>query len=126
MLRFFIPIFCAGILLLNSFAEASKAGAVIGLPFAIMGDTVLLPFQSMGYMSTALIDQGNTSESYTQYSSFNYEYNEPSVVQLVFYIPGYILAPFSPLAQFKYYPLTSSCIETLTVNDAHRRNRTLY
>ena len=56
MLRFFIPIFCAGILLLNSFAEASKAGAVIGLPFAIMGDTVLLPFQAMGYMSTALID----------------------------------------------------------------------
>ena len=121
LITFFATIiFCAN-------ANAGKTGAAIALPFAFMGDTVIAPFQVMGYTGRALIDQGNAAGSYTKYSSFTYEYNEPSFVQLVFYIPGFIMAPFMPLANFPYYPMTTSCIKQFSVNDeAYRRQRTMY
>jgi len=124
--QFFISLCCAGVLLINSSAEGSKLAAGAAFPFAVMGDTVIVPFQAMGYMSAALIAQGDGAEAYTQ-SSFNYEYNEPSVVQLVFYIPGYLMGPFLPLANFRYYPMTQSCLDTFTVNEqAYRRQRSMY
>ncbi len=124
--RFVIPICCVGILLINSSAEGSKLAAGAAFPFAVMGDTVIVPFQVMGYMSAALIAQGDGAEAYTK-SSFNYEYNEASIVQLVFYIPGYAMGPFLPLANFRYYPMTQSCLDTFTVNDqAYRRQRSMY
>jgi len=117
----------AGLFFLNSQTEASKVGAAIALPFAFIGDTVIVPFQAMGYTSSALIEQGNLAGNYSQYSSFTYEYNEPTFVQLVFYIPGYLMLPFSPLANFPYYPMTSACIKQFSVNEkAYRRNRTMY
>jgi hypothetical protein len=127
ILRFVILMCCAGVLLINSSADASKFTAGASFPFAVIGDTVIVPFQMMGYMSKALIEQGKQAGEYTQYSSFTYEYNEPSVVQLVFYIPGYLMGPFLPLANFRYYPMTQSCLDELTVNEeAYRRNRTMY
>lgn len=127
ILRFIILTCCAGSLFINSSANASKFTAGAAFPFAVIGDTVIVPFQMMGYMSKALIEQGEQAGEYTQYSSFTYEYNEPSVVQLVFYIPGYLMAPFLPLANFRYYPMTQSCLDDLTVNEqAYRRNRAMY
>ncbi len=120
-------VFLFGALLICSKTEAGKTGAAIALPFAFIGDTVIVPFQVMGYTSRALIDQGNTAGAYTKYSSFTYEYNEPSIVQLVFYIPGYIMSPFIPLANFPYYPMTTSCIDQFSVNEnTYRRARTMY
>jgi hypothetical protein len=113
--------------LISSTAECSKLTAGAAFPFAVIGDTVIVPFQMMGYMSKALIEQGQQAGAYTQYSSFTYEYNEPTFVQLVFYIPGYLMLPFSPLANFPYYPMTSACIKQFSVNEkAYRRNRTMY
>ena len=127
ILRLIILTCCIGAFLISSSAEGSKFTAGASFPFAVIGDTVIVPFQMMGYMSKALIEQGNQAGEYTQYSSFTYEYNEPSVVQLVFYIPGYLMAPFLPLADFRYYPMTQSCLDELTVNEeAYRRNRTMY
>ncbi len=125
--QFILILGCICVLLINSSAEGSKIAAGAAFPFAVMGDTVLVPFQMMGYMSKALIGQGDTAGEYTQYSSFTYEYNEPTIVQLVFYIPGYLMAPFLPLANFRYYPMTQSCLEKLTVNEqAYRRQRAMY
>ena len=127
ILRLIILTCCIGTCLISSSAEGSKFTAGAAFPFAVIGDTVIVPFQMMGYMSKALIEQGKQAGEYTQYSSFNYEYNEPSVVQLVFYIPGYLMGPFLPLADFRYYPMTQSCLDELTVNEeAYRRNRTMY
>ncbi len=125
--QFVLSICCAGILLINSSAEGSKVAAGAAFPFAVMGDTVIVPFQVMGYMSAALIAKGDSSESYTQYSSFTAQYNEATIIQLVFYIPGYAMGPFLPLANFKYYPMTQSCLDTFTTNDeAYRRQRSMY
>ena len=126
--RFIILICCAGILLFNSSSEGSKFTAGAAFPFAVIGDTVIVPFQMMGYMSKALIEQGKQAGEYTQYTSFTYEYNEPTIVQLVFYIPGYLMGPFLPLANFRYYPMTQSCLDELTTanEQAYRRQRTMY
>ncbi|MCK5852111.1 hypothetical protein KAH27_03690 [bacterium] len=127
ILRFVILMCCAGCLLINSSADGSKIAAGAALPFAAIGDTAIVPFQMMGYMSKALIAQGDGAGAYTQYSSFTAQYDEASVVQLVFYIPGYAMGPFLPFANFKYYSMTQSCLDSFTVNDqAYRRQRTMY
>jgi len=125
--RFVIFTCLTATLLISSKAECSKITAGMAFPFAVIGDTVIVPFQMMGYMSKALIEQGQQAGAYTQYSSFTYEYNEPTIVQLFFYIPGYLMGPFLPLANFRYYPMTQACLDDLTVNEqAYRRNRAMY
>ncbi len=110
-----------------STSQKSIAGATVGLPFAFIGDTALLPFQYLGNVSDYLIGRGYEVGHYTRQGWDYVEYvNQPNIAELIYYIPGYALCPFLPLAQFRYYALTSACMKELTGNKPYRRQRTMY
>jgi len=107
-------------------STSSKVGAAVGLPFALVGDSVLFPFQFIGHISLGLL---STGEAYDLRYSEQWDFTEypDEGFGFIFSIPGYIISPFAPLAQLKYFGLTSYCVDTLTYkNIAYRRRRISY
>lgn len=103
-----------------------KTGAVIGLPFAFLGDSLLLPFQCVGHISQGLLYTGGAYD--LRYSEQWYWTEYPNEgFGFIFSIPGYILSPFIPLAKLKFYGMTDVCVNTFSQkNIPYRRRRTYY
>ena len=107
-------------------STSSKVGAAVGMPFALVGDSVLFPFQFIGHVSLGLLGTGEAYDLRYEEQWYWAEYPDEGF-GFIFSIPGYILSPFAPLAQLKFFGLTSSCVDTLTQkNIAYRRRRVSY
>ena len=108
-------------------SSMQKASAGAALPFAFIGDSMLAPFQMCGAASEALIAGGNAVDNYTtERWGYQAEIHHDNPADLFYYIPGYALAPFGPLASFDYYTMTSVCMETFKQPAPYRRSRSIY
>ncbi len=129
-LKIFCVFLVAAVFFLSSCSSTqsatAKTGAAVGLPFAFVGDSVLFPFQCLGHISAGLLNTGSAYDMrFAEQWSFTEDPNEG--FGFVFSIPGYILSPFLPLAQFKFFALTDTCVATLTrKNIPYRRRRKYY
>ena len=119
---------CAWLFLLPSCTTTvKKAGAGAALPMAVATDTTIVPFQAMGYSSDYLMQRGYEVDHY-QRVGWGYTANvyKPNPADLIYYVPGAMLYPFSPLAQYEYYPLSSACLDTVQGKKPTRRSRVIY
>lgn len=108
-------------------SSMQKAGAAAALPFAFMGDSMLAPFQMCGKVSKYMIAGGDAVDNYTtEHWGYQANIQHDNPADLFWYIPGYALAPFAPLASFEYYTMTSSCMDTLQQKAPYRRSRSYY
>jgi hypothetical protein len=104
-----------------------KVGYSSALPLAAAGDTAMIPFQFLGKTSKAFIAAGQgTSYQYGTYWGASYMMHRATPWELVYYAPGYALAPFIPFAGFDYYAMTSACWDEITATSAYRRRRVRY
>ena len=110
--------------MLSGCAPARKTGAGAALPFAAIGDTVLLPFQGMGLASTCLIEAGDNHLAAVR------EKNKGKVTLPiaectagVCYVPGYALWPFRACTPERLYSMTQSCMAVLAAGNASSTNR---
>ena len=108
---------CAGVVVTTVIAAclvgcgvARQSGAYAALPFAAIGDSVLLPFQGMGRASSSLISLGDEHLEYVR------EKNKGKVTVAVaeltpgfYYVPGWLLWPFDALTPTNLYPMTKAC-----------------
>jgi len=91
-----------------------RTGAAVALPFAAVGDTLLLPVQGMGAASDALLEAGAAHRARMREENrgkITMEASESSA--LVYELPGYVLYPFSLISPSKLYPMTSACWDAL-------------
>jgi len=106
---------------------AQKAGAAAAMPLAFAGDTAIVPFQLLGYTSKALIVAGdNSNYSYSSRWGYTAVTHHDTPLSLIYYIPGYAMAPFIPFAGWDFYAMTQSCHDTLTAPRPYRRRRVHY
>lgn len=59
------------VMLLTACSTARKTGAAIAMPFAFVGDTMIVPLQWLGYTSEALITAGDNSQ-YAYHTRWGY------------------------------------------------------
>ena len=115
---------------LSTNAAFEKLAAGSALPFAFIGDSVFFPFQFMGHSSKYLIARGYGVENYTRGAwGYTHTVHQAKPIALIYYIPGYCLYPFSPLANFNYYETTDACVKILSYQTPHggyRRQRRRY
>ncbi|NLF40555.1 hypothetical protein GX586_14010 [bacterium] len=105
----------------------ATVGYGAALPLAAAGDTALIPFQFLGKTSKAFIAAGEgTSWRYGTYWGASYAMHRATPWELVYYVPGYALAPFLPFGGFDYYALTAACWDEVTSTSAYRRRRIRY
>lgn len=106
---------------------ASKGANAVALPFAVVGDTVVLPFQALGYASEGLIASGDASNyRYTSRWGYQAVTHRDTPLAYIFYIPGYALMPFVPFTHWDMYAMTRVCHENLTAPRPYRRRRVRY
>ncbi len=104
-----------------------KAAAGAALPLAFAGDSMLAPFQMCGNFSKYMISSGDAIGNYSEERwGYQMDVHHDNPADLFYYIPGYALAPFIPLASFDYYTMTTSCMDTLKERAPYRRSRTMY
>jgi uncharacterized protein YceK len=103
-----------GAVLLSACSSARKAGAGAALPFAALGDTMLLPFQGLGYASDKLIEQGDEHlATAREQKRGNVTLRAAEDTSAVLYVPGYALWPFAQITPDGWYPMTSTCLAAL-------------
>jgi|GEM_PF-2702486 len=129
-LKFLCVLFLAAVFFLSSCSAtrgvSAKAGAAVGLPFAFIADTCLLPFQFIGHLSAGLLDTGSAYDMWYA-EQWSWTEHPDEGFGFIFSIPGYLLYPFYPLSQLNFYGLTENCVNTLTrKNIPYRRRRTYY
>lgn len=115
------------VMLLAACSTARKTGAAIAMPFAFVGDTLIVPLQWLGYTSEALITAGDNSQ-YSYHTRWGYTEvrHHDTPLSLLYYIPGYTLYPFTPFTTWDYYSMTQACHDTLTGPGPYRRHRVRY
>jgi len=115
------------LLLAGCTTTVKKAGAGAALPLAVATDTTIVPFQAMGHSSDYLMQRGHEVDNY-QRQGWGYTANvyKPNPMDLIYYVPGVTLYPFSPLAEYEYYPLSGACLDTVKGKKPTRRSRVIY
>jgi len=120
-----IAVFC-----LSTNAAFEKVVAGSALPLAFVGDSVFFPFQFLGRSSKYLIARGYGVENYSNEKwGYTQTIHKAKPIALIYYIPGFALYPFSPLAKFNYYGTTDACVKILSYkksNGGYRRQRRRY
>jgi len=108
-----------------------RTTAAVALPFAAVGDTLLLPVQGMGAASDALLEAGTAHRARMREENRSKITADASAASAVVYeLPGYVLYPFSLISPSDLYPMTSACWDALqpaTTNPPapHARARTV-
>lgn len=91
-----------------------RAGAGAALPFAAVGDTLLLPVQGLGAASDALLEAGAAHRARMREENRGKITVDASAASAVVYeLPGYLLYPFSVMAPSNLYPMTQACWDAL-------------
>jgi hypothetical protein len=104
-----------------------KAGAGAALPVAVVTDTTIVPFQAMGHSSNYLMQRGYEVDHYQRVGwSYTANVHKDNPADLIYYVPGVMLYPFSPLAEYEYYPLSGACLDTVQNKKPTRRSRVIY
>ena len=96
-------------------AGARKSGVYAAMPFAVIGDSAMLPFQGLGRASSCLFALGDEHLDYVR------ETNKGKVtVPLaefaagVYYVPACALWPFDVATSTTLYPMTKACVAVAT------------
>ena len=92
---------------------ARKAAAGTAIPFAALGDTLLLPFQGLGLASRTLVAAGHEHLAYvneTEMGKTTLPLSRSTAI--VYYAPGFALWPFDAATPSHIYPMTQSLLET--------------
>jgi len=97
-----------------------KSAACVALPVAAAGDTALVPFQIPGTLSRKMFKRGSSV-----YYGGQARYAFP-LVGFIVQLPALALAPFQRLSRFGYYPMSKSCLETISGTPDSRRRRELH
>ncbi len=101
------------VVLLSGCASTGEFTAGAAVPLAFAADTVLFPPQYLGKCSQALMQRGYNVDHYINEYNGTYEYvHQPSMIDLVYYVPGYALGPFLPFSKMNYYGMTKTCVNT--------------
>jgi len=120
-----VALFC-----LSANAGMEKVVAGSALPLAFAGDSAIFPFQFMGQSSKYLIARGYGVENYSREGwGYTQTIHKARPSALIYYIPGFCLYPFSPLANFDYYTMTDACVKVVTYQKpggGYRRHRRRY
>ena len=118
---------CAALMaagVLSGCEPARNAGAGAALPFAAIGDTVLLPFQGLGHASTYLIEAGdNHLDAVRENNKGKVTLPLAECTAGICYVPGYALLPFHACTPEQLYPMTRSCMAVLAAGDGPATNR---
>lgn len=124
------PWVLAGIVLAtlpDACSTARKAGPVIAMSFARIGDIMTVPLQSLGYTVKAQITAVDSSQ-YTYHTRWGntvvHHHDTPR--SLRYYLTGYSLYPFTPFTTCAYDAMTQACHEALTGPSPYRRRRVRY
>lgn len=91
-----------------------RTGAGLALPFAAIGDTLLLPVQGLGAASDALLQAGAAHRARMREENRGKITADASAASAVVYeLPGYLFYPFSLIAPSNLYPMTQACWDAL-------------
>ena len=119
--KFLATLLLIVVISLTGCSSLAKPAAGTAIPFAVIADTVIAPFQLIGDAGEGLIYLGDRHQQQV------YEVNKDSVTlpldqltSLVFFIPGYLLYPVDSITPDKYYSLTKSCLDVI---NAKPRNK---
>lgn len=89
-------------------------GAGMALPFAAIGDTLLLPVQGLGGASDELLQLGEEHRARMHAENRGKITEDAAAASAIVYeLPGYLLYPFSLVSPPKLYPMTSACWDAL-------------
>ncbi len=91
-----------------------RTGAAAALPFAAVGDTLLLPVQGLGAASDALVEAGAAHRARMREENQGKITVDASAASAIVYeLPGYLLYPFAAISPPALYPMTSACWEAM-------------
>ena len=117
-------VWLAAVLLLGGCSSARRNSAAAAVPFAAVGDTVMTPFQGLGYASRKLIELGDEHLAHVREEkkdNITLPAAEPTAG--VYYVPGYLLYPFQLMTPSEWYPMTKACNEAMQPPEAGATNK---
>ncbi len=97
-----------------------KSAACVALPIAAAGDIALIPLQIPGTISRKMFKRGSSV-----YYGGGARYAFP-LVGFIFQLPALVLAPFQRFSRFGYFPMSNSCLDTISGTPDSRRRRDLH
>jgi uncharacterized protein YceK len=124
-----IFLLCAASVLLAGCETVQRTSAAAALPFAAVGDTVILPFQGLGRASERLLLRGADHRARMMEENAGKVTARASANSaLVYELPGMALWPFKVATPSELYPMTHACLDAMepprvyTTNEPPRAN----
>ena len=109
-------------LLFSGCSVVKKTSAGAAIPFAVIGDTILVPFQFIGSGYTPLMNLGDDHYMKVyQENKFKTTLALSQAATYAYYIPGYLCLPFDYYTPEKYYSMTKSCLRIIKFDEKDNR-----